>query len=126
VERALRENFRPEFLNRIDEIIIFDPLTEDDLKKIIELMIRDVDQRLSEHGVHVELTEAAKGQLVKEGYDPNFGARPLRRTIQRRVENPLAKRMLAGEFREGDTVLVDFANGEFSFTRKEVTARVAS
>ncbi|MDP2949523.1 MAG: AAA family ATPase, partial [Chloroflexota bacterium] len=125
VEKALKETFRPELLNRIDETIIFESLTEDDLKQVVELLTNDVRQRLAERGVGLELTEAAKEALVKEGFDPVFGARPLRRTVQRRVENPLSKRILAGEFGEGDTVVVDVsAEGEYLFERKE--ARVGA
>ncbi|MDW8009148.1 MAG: AAA family ATPase [Chloroflexota bacterium] len=120
VERALRQAFRPELLNRIDEIIIFDPLTEDDLKKIVELMLKDLRERLSERGLGLELTEEAKAALVREGYDPQFGARPLRRTIERRIANPLSLKILAGEFQEGDTVLVDYRDGEYVFEKKAV------
>jgi ATP-dependent Clp protease ATP-binding subunit ClpC len=91
--------------------------------QVVELLTNDVRQRLAERGVGLELTEAAKAALVKEGFDPVFGARPLRRTVQRRVENPLSKRILAGEFNEDDTVLVDFSDDEYVFTRKEVAAR---
>ncbi len=120
VEKALKEAFRPELLNRIDETIIFEPLTEEDLKQVIELLTNDVRKRLEERGVGLELTEAAKEALVKEGFDPVFGARPLRRTVQRRVENPLSKRILAGEFGEGDTVLVDIEGEEYVFSREQV------
>jgi len=124
VEKALKETFRPELLNRIDETIIFEPLTEADLKQVVELLTNDVRKRLAERGVGLELTEAAKEALVKEGFDPVFGARPLRRTVQRRVENPLSKRILSGEFGEGDTVLVDVTpDGEYVFSRAE--AKVA-
>ena len=124
VEKALKETFRPELLNRIDETIIFEPLTEDDLKQVVELLTDDVRQRLAERGVGLELTDAAKEALVKEGFDPVFGARPLRRTVQRRVENPLSKRILAGEFVEGDTVVVDVSpEGEYAFERKAVGVR---
>jgi ATP-dependent Clp protease ATP-binding subunit ClpC len=119
VEKALKETFRPELLNRIDETIIFEPLTEADLKQVVELLTHDVRKRLAERGVGLELTEAAKEALVKEGFDPVFGARPLRRTVQRRVENPLSKRILAGEFGEGDTVLVDVEGEEYVFSRAE-------
>ncbi len=108
VEKELRATFRPELLNRIDEIIVFDPLTEDDLKQIVELLLADVRERLADRNVGLELTEAAKAALVREGYDPVFGARPLRRTIERRIANPLAKRILAGEFSEGDTASIDY------------------
>ncbi|MCG3773953.1 MAG: ATP-dependent Clp protease ATP-binding subunit ClpC [Nitrospira sp.] len=107
VELALKQTFRPEFLNRIDEIIIFHPLTEEEIKEIVELQVKLVLDRLDEHGISIELTEAAKAWLAKEGYDRNFGARPLRRTIQRFVENPISKELLAGHYVEGDTILVD-------------------
>jgi ATP-dependent Clp protease ATP-binding subunit ClpC len=123
VERALQGFFRPEFLNRIDEIIIFEPLTEKELRLIIDIMLREVGERLSERQVTLELTDAAKDALVTEGYDRVYGARPLRRTIERRVENPLSKRILAGEIAEGDTVVVDFRAGEFVFTKGAAPAR---
>jgi len=126
VEKALRQAFRPELLNRIDEIIVFDPLTEDDLKQIVELLLRDVRERLAERHVGLELTEAAKAELVREGFDPVFGARPLRRTIERRVANPLSRRILADEFAEGDTAQVDFSDGEYAFERKAVAPRKAA
>jgi ATP-dependent Clp protease ATP-binding subunit ClpC len=122
VEKALRNTFRPELLNRIDEIIVFDPLTEDDLKRIVELLLADVRERLSERRVELELTEAAKSALVKEGYDPVFGARPLRRTIERRVANPLSHRILAGEFSEGDVVVVDYVDRDYTFQKKPLPA----
>ncbi len=117
VERALRHTFRPELLNRIDEVIVFDPLTEDDLKQIVELMLKDLRERLRERGLGLELTQEAKAALVREGYDPNFGARPLRRTIERRIANPLALRILAGDFQEGDTILVDYREGQYVFEK---------
>jgi ATP-dependent Clp protease ATP-binding subunit ClpC len=118
VEKALRQTFRPELLNRIDEIIIFDPLTEADLKRIVELLLADVRERLADRKVELELTEAAKEALVREGYDPVFGARPLRRVIERRIANPLSKRILAGEFDEGDTALVGYDTGEYTFGKR--------
>ncbi len=126
VEKALRQAFRPELLNRIDETIVFDPLTEDDLKQIVELLLRDVRERLAERHIGLELTEAAKAALVKEGFDPVFGARPLRRTIERRVANPLSRRILEGSFEEGDTALVDFSDGEYAFERKKAPAKAAA
>jgi ATP-dependent Clp protease ATP-binding subunit ClpC len=121
VERALQSFFRPEFLNRIDEIIIFEPLTEKELRPIVDIMLREVAARLSERQVTLELTDAAKEALVREGYDRVYGARPLRRTVERRVENPLSRRILAGEFTDGDHVLVDFADGDYSFTKSAAT-----
>jgi len=118
VEKALRQTFRPELLNRIDDIIVFDPLTEDDLKQIVELLLNDVRERLSDRKVGLELTDAAKSALVQEGFDPVYGARPLRRTIERRVANPLSRRILAGDFAEGETALVDYVDGEYAFEKK--------
>ncbi len=118
IEKALRQTFRPELLNRIDEIIIFDPLTVVDLKRIVELLLNDVRERLGDRSVGLELTDAAKAALVREGYDPVYGARPLRRVIERRIANPLSKRILAGDFAEGATVMVSHADGEYTFEEK--------
>jgi ATP-dependent Clp protease ATP-binding subunit ClpA len=115
VLRALREHFRPEFLNRIDEVIVFEPLTEAELQPIVDLLLEEVRERLGERGIGLTLTEAAKTALVKEGYDPAFGARPLRRVIQRRVENAVSKHVLSGAFTDGDTVVVDHTPDGFSF-----------
>ena len=125
-ERALREFFRPEFLNRVDEVIIFEPLTEKELEQIVDLMVNEVRNRLSDRHVALELTEAAKAKLVKEGYDPVFGARPLRRLVTREVESPLSKRILAGEFREGDTVVMDATEDGYAFYQKEAVSAAAS
>jgi ATP-dependent Clp protease ATP-binding subunit ClpC len=118
IEKALRQTFRPELLNRIDEIIIFDPLTVDDLKRIVELLLNDVRERLGDRSVGLELMDAAKEALVREGYDPVYGARPLRRVIERRIAHPLSKRILAGEFTEGDAVLVNYLDGDYTFEKK--------
>jgi len=107
IEGALKKTFRPEFLNRVDETIIFQPLTEDQIREIVGLMIREVQARIEDRNISVVLTEKAKSWLAEEGFDPVFGARPLRRTIQREVENPLSKKILLGEFQEGDAVEVD-------------------
>jgi ATP-dependent Clp protease ATP-binding subunit ClpC len=117
VERALQGFFRPEFLNRVDEIIIFEPLTPEELRHIVDIMLREVEERLGERDVTLTLTDAAKQALVTEGYDRVFGARPLRRTIERRIESPLAKRILAGDFTDGDTVEVDHQEGEYVFRK---------
>ncbi len=106
IERGLKESFRPEFLNRIDEIIIFHTLNKEDVRLIVDLQMADISERLSEHGLTILLNDDARDWLVDKGYDPQFGARPLRRTLQRFVESPLSKRLLRGEFRGGDTVLV--------------------
>jgi ATP-dependent Clp protease ATP-binding subunit ClpC len=125
LERALREAFRPEFLNRIDEIIIFEPLTETELARIVEIMVKEVRERLTDRNVSFEVTEAAKSELVKEGFDRVYGARPLRRTVTRRIENPLAKRILAGDFSDGDVVRVDYNGEEFTFEKAAVREPVA-
>ncbi len=107
VEEGLRRTFRPEFLNRIDEIIIFHTLTLDHVEQIVDLQMNEIRERLKERGITVDLTEAARRWLAEEGYDPAFGARPLRRTLQRYVESPLSRRILRGEFQAGDHVLAD-------------------
>ena len=106
IEDALKKTFRPELLNRIDEIVIFEPLSRDQVKQIVELMVGEVRDRLGERGIGIEMAESAKDWLAKEGYDPQYGARPLRRAVQRYVENPLSNRILAGDFKEGDAVKV--------------------
>ena len=116
---ALREHFRPEFLNRVDEIIFFHALSQEHLKKIVEIQIAGLMKRLEERKIHVQLTDAAKEQLVREGYDPTYGARPLKRTIQRRVLDPLALRVLEGDFLEGDTVVVDAGADGLRFEKRE-------
>jgi ATP-dependent Clp protease ATP-binding subunit ClpB len=118
---ALRAHFRPEFLNRIDETIVFHPLGRDHMTRIIEIQVMRLMRRLEDRKIHVSLTDAAKDQLVSEGYDPAYGARPLKRTLQRRVLDPLAIKVLEGEFREGDTVVVDAGEPELTFA-KQVTA----
>jgi ATP-dependent Clp protease ATP-binding subunit ClpC len=112
IERDLKQTFRPEFLNRIDEVIIFHGLTQDHVRQIVDLQMKEIAGRLAEHGLKIELTEAARDWLASEGYDPQFGARPVRRTLERYIENPLSKRLLAGEFSEGDTVVVDVAEND--------------
>ncbi len=109
IERDLKQTFRPEFLNRVDETIIFHSLTQEHVKAIVDLQMAEISGRLAEQGLKIELTDGARDWLAQEGYDPQFGARPVRRTLERYVENPLAKRLLAGEFKDGDTVLVDAA-----------------
>ena len=123
VTEALRQHFRPEFLNRVDEIIFFHALGLEHMKSIVEIQIRGLLSRLEDRKIHVELTNAAKEFLVSEGYDPMYGARPLKRTIQRRVLDPLAMRVLEGEFREGDRVTVDVNDDGLGF--EKVKARVS-
>jgi ATP-dependent Clp protease ATP-binding subunit ClpB len=119
VTDALREHFRPEFLNRIDEIIFFHALDREHMKRIIDIQLAGLIRRLEERKIHVELTDAAKEYLVREGYDPVYGARPLKRTIQRRVLDPLALRVLEGDFLEGDTVVVDTSGDALAFQKRQ-------
>jgi ATP-dependent Clp protease ATP-binding subunit ClpC len=107
IEKALKSTFRPEFINRIDEIIMFSPLSLEQMREIVELQMKDIHQRLQEHGLKVEISEAAREWLAKVGYDSAFGARPLRRGLQKHVESPLSISLLSGEFVSGDTVVVD-------------------
>ena len=112
VLEAVRHNFRPEFLNRVDEIIIFKPLTLDQIKHIVNIQLERLRKRLAERRITLQLTPAALELIANEGYDPVYGARPLKRVIQRRIQDPLAMAVLDGKFREGDTVLVDAEKGE--------------
>jgi ATP-dependent Clp protease ATP-binding subunit ClpC len=107
IEKALKSTFRPEFLNRIDEIITFSPLSLEQMQEIVELQMEEVQERLSEHGLTVKLTDRARDWLANVGYDPSFGARPLRRALQKHVESPLSVSLLSGHFSTGDTILVD-------------------
>jgi ATP-dependent Clp protease ATP-binding subunit ClpB len=114
---AMREFFRPEFLNRIDEVVEFRALTREQLGEIVELQLEQLRERLAARGLGLELTEAAKELVADAGWDPTYGARPLKRAIQRLIENPLALRLLEGDFAEGDTVRVDVADGELVFAK---------
>jgi ATP-dependent Clp protease ATP-binding subunit ClpC len=115
IEEALKRTFRPEFLNRVDEVIIFHSLTMEELLQIVELQVQEVGRRLAEQGITIVPTAAARELLVGEGYNPVYGARPLRRTIQRLVETPLSRRLLRGEFTPGDSIVVDAENGQIVF-----------
>ncbi|HLE77373.1 MAG TPA: ATP-dependent chaperone ClpB [bacterium] len=119
---ALRQTFRPEFLNRIDETIVFHPLTGKQLEAIVGLQLAQLKERLAGSKITLDVTAAAQAYLAREGYNPDFGARPLRRLIQREVENRLAKAVLAGELREGSTASVDYKNGEIRITTKQPVA----
>ncbi len=118
---ALKETFRPEFINRVDEIITFKSLTMDDVDKIVDLQLHEVQERLSEYQLHVTLTQAAKHWLAQQGYDAQFGARPLRRAIQRYLESPLSVKILRGEFGVGAHIAVDLQEGELTFTGETPT-----
>ena len=115
----LKKTFRPEFLNRIDAVVVFRQLTREQIRQIVDLMLKRVQERLKEHDLVLELTEEAKDYLAEKGWDPVFGARPLRRTIQTLVEDPLAEGLLAGRFKPGQTILVRLDNGELQFVVKE-------
>ncbi len=117
VKEALKQHFKPEFLNRIDEIIVFHMLTKNDLKKIVDIQLGYLVQRLESRKIKVEFTDSAREQIMDEGYDPVFGARPLKRTIQQRLENPLATEILAGKFAEGDSVKIDAKQHKFIFEK---------
>ena len=119
IEKALKGTFRPEFLNRIDEIIMFSPLTIEQMREIVGLQMAEVQQRLQEHGLKIELTENAREYFAQTGFDPTFGARPLRRVLQKQVESPLSIRLLSGEFIQGDVVLVDIDDDEKVVFRKD-------
>ena len=122
VQDALKRTFRPEFLNRVDEIIIFDPLTQEQIEQIVGLMAIEVQKRLADRDITFELTAKARQWLAKEGFDPAFGARPLRRAVQRYLENPLSKAILSGDFQAGDNVLVDEGPEGLSFSKVPLTS----
>jgi len=112
IEQGLKKTFRPEFLNRIDEVIIFHTLTMEHMKQIVDLQMQEIAERLAEQDLHIELSDEARQWLAETGYDPQFGARPLRRTLLRYVESPLSRKLLRGEFSAGDTVFVDITEDE--------------
>lgn len=120
VIEEMRKHFRPEFLNRIDDIVVFHSLTMDDLKRIVDIQLKQVSRRLAERKIGVELTDAARELLVREGYDPTYGARPLKRTIQRQILDPLALEVLNGRIRDGDQVVADVQDGKLVFMREEI------
>ena len=124
VTDALRVHFPPEFLNRVDDIIVFHPLGREHLARIVDIQLRNLLKRLDERKIHVSLTDRARDQIVTEGYDPTYGARPLKRTLQRRLLDPLAMRVLQSEFGEGDSVLVDAGDRGLSFSKVKEPAAV--
>jgi ATP-dependent Clp protease ATP-binding subunit ClpC len=113
----VRKTFRPEFINRLDDIIVFHELSREQIGEIVELMLKDLQKRLSERKLKLELTQSAKNWLADTGYDPTYGARPLRRAIERYVENPLAGKILSGEYLEGDTIIVNLVDDELVFSK---------
>jgi ATP-dependent Clp protease ATP-binding subunit ClpB len=124
VLEEMRHHFRPEFLNRVDDVIVFHALSEEHLKQIVEIQLERLHARLAERNISIELSDAARTHLVRAGYDPLYGARPLKRTIQREIESPLGRLILKGEVRDGQTVFIDYdsARGELKFTPREVSA----
>jgi ATP-dependent Clp protease ATP-binding subunit ClpC len=118
VMTAVRKTFRPEFINRLDDILVFHELAKEQLNKIVDLMLKDLQKRLTERKLNLELTKSAKNWLSEAGFDPTFGARPLRRAIERYVENPLSSKILAGEFKEGETVIGDLVDDGLVFNIK--------
>jgi ATP-dependent Clp protease ATP-binding subunit ClpB len=133
VLEELRHHFRPEFLNRVDEIIVFHALTEEHLKQIVEIQLSGLRKRLAERHIEIELSDRARALLVRMGYDPNYGARPLKRAIQREIETPMARRILGGEARDGQHILLDVdSSGKLHFeiqgasrTREEAALKEA-
>jgi len=116
---ALRQRFRPEFLNRIDEVIIFHSLGMEELMRIVDIQLQHLGALLDDRDITIEVTRDAKRHLVEEGYDPVYGARPLKRVIQRRLQDPLALKLLEGDFEEGDRISVDVRAGKFVFEKAE-------
>ncbi len=126
IEQALRAHFRPEFLNRVDDTIVFHRLSKDDLRQIVDIQLTRLTEMLGERGISLELTGAAKDQLAEDGFDPIFGARPLRRLIQRVIQDGLARRMLEGGVLPGSTVRVDFTSDEFTFETRGATEQATA
>lgn len=123
ISESLKRTFRPEFLNRIDEVVIFHTLTRANVMQIVDLQMHEIEGRLGEQGIHLHLADAAKGWLADKGYDPAFGARPLRRTLQRYVESPLSQQLLNGAFTAGDTIDIDLdlATDKLTFAKEVPT-----
>jgi len=119
VKDVLKQVFKPEFLNRIDEVIVFHMLNREHLKKIVDIQLRYLSDRLKDRKIHLEFTDKARDLVMEQGYDPVFGARPLKRTIQQEMENPLAMELLAGKFTDGDTIRVDAGPQGFVFEKAE-------
>ena len=123
VKEALESRFLPEFLNRIDESIIFHPLKREQIRRIVDLQIERVERQLAGANLQLEVTDEARDAIAERGYDPTYGARPLKRVIQQQIQNPLASEILKGEFPEGSVVRVDFQDGEFTFELGAESAR---
>jgi ATP-dependent Clp protease ATP-binding subunit ClpB len=126
VRDELRRHFRPEFLNRVDDVIVFRPLTRSDLTHIVSLQLAKLEKMLDARHLHLRVTPEARELLAMQGYDPVYGARPLKRVIQRELQNPLAMAVLEGRYHDGDTILVDAADGALTFAQEESMAVAAS
>jgi ATP-dependent Clp protease ATP-binding subunit ClpB len=122
---ALRQNFRPEFLNRVDEIVVFHPLAKDELRQIVDIQLGRLRERLSERKIELELTDRARDYFAERGYDPVYGARPLRRMIQRELETALGRKLLAGEIRDGSKVIIDAGPGGLQFNSEQLASAAA-
>ena len=116
---TLKGHFAPEFLNRIDETIVFHPLQRSEIRRIVDFQIDHLAKQLAENDLTLYVTEAARNQIAAEGYDPTFGARPLKRSIQQRLQNPLATEILRGEVTAGSGIEIDYRDGEFTFERRD-------
>jgi ATP-dependent Clp protease ATP-binding subunit ClpB len=114
----LRNEFLPEFLNRVDEVIVFHPLTRNEIRQIVDLQLIRLEKRIEDNGFTLNVTDGARKQLAEEGYDPVYGARPLKRVIQHRLQNELANAILSGQFADGDRITIDVQNGDFTFGGK--------
>jgi ATP-dependent Clp protease ATP-binding subunit ClpB len=125
VMEAVHEHFRPELLNRIDDVIIFRQLGLEQIEQIVNIQLQGLRRRLAERKIALDLTPAAAALLAREGFDPVYGARPLKRTIQREIVQPLAMRLLQGEFHDGDTVVLDAEDGQLAFRARETPVAVA-
>jgi ATP-dependent Clp protease ATP-binding subunit ClpB len=126
IEDVLQKTFKPEFLNRIDEVVIFHRLSREDIARIVDLQVEILARRISERGIEIELTDDARTLLGNLGYDPTYGARPLKRVIQRQLVDKLALKLLEGEFSEGDTVRVDDADGQVTFEKAGAPAEAVA
>lgn len=124
IQKALKSTFRPEFLNRIDEIIMFSPLKLEQMYQIVDLQMKEVSQRLKEHGLDVVLSDSARKWLAEVGYDPAFGARPLRRALQKHIESPLSISVLSGQFQRGDRVIIDYKEGDNQLTFRKAEVEI--
>ncbi len=125
VTAELRRHFRPEFLNRVDDIIVFRPLGRAELRSIVDLQLARLHHLLRDRTITLQITEAAEDLIAEEGYDPAFGARPLKRAIQKYIQNPLALRLLEGEFNDGDVIVVDRDGGKIVFRKGDPQERIA-